>query len=179
MCVRVSAGKAEDVVAAKRGAAQQLQKRAETVLQMPREYQRRLLRRSGDAAVASSSAGATRSGMAMGRTRLQEVEALTNTRIQLPPATSERTEVHVSGPRDGVERARIELERFVQLQVRGLSGRRGLPHLLFSCLSCYVLLCSILLWPVSRPAGLDTCTALYCTERGYRRGLESRHSIRT
>lgn len=142
VCVRVSAGKAEDVAAAKRGAAQQLQKRAETVLQMPREYQRRLLRRSGDAAVASS-AGATRSGMAMGRTRLQEVEVLTNTRIQLPPATSERTDVHVSGPRDGVERARIELERFVQLQVRGLSVRRGLPHLL-CFLSCPVMFCCAL-----------------------------------
>ena len=97
------------MAAAKRGAAQQLQKRAEAVLQMAREYQRRLLRRSGDAS--SSRAG-------MGRTRLQEIEALTNTRIQLSPAAAERTDVHVSGPRDGVERARIELERFVQLQVR-------------------------------------------------------------
>ena len=106
----IISGKAQDVAAAMRGSAQQLEKRAEIVLQMAAEHLRRAM---GNA---FSSAGATLA--ASGHTRLQEMETPIDTRIQLTPVASERTDVHVSCPRGGVYRAGIELERFVQLQSR-------------------------------------------------------------
>ncbi|XP_005104751.1 vigilin [Aplysia californica] len=102
-------GRTDDVMKARREVVGKLQTQASSILVIPREYHRFILGKSGK--------------------KLQEIELATATKISLPRADDKNNpnEIRISGAKEGIDKARHEIEAIHEEQAKLAFERLPIP----------------------------------------------------